>query len=293
MNSKFLFCIAGLLFSSFAQAALVNIVNAGFEDNYFGSNLPEVFNGVVPATAFPVGPAPNGWNAYGSVGGSSSIGILNPGTLENDGATFFTNGAAEGNNVALTFNSNEAGGAEFGIEQILTASLQANTQYILSFAIGNIASGISTVAPFSSFGSFDLNGFPGYRVDLLAGGVVIASDNNTLLPNEGEFIYRQISATIGVADALIGQTLGIRLVNLNRQDQASLNSDLEVDFDDIRLDALATIPLPASAWFMLTALLLFMLFRKTQDNRTQSLREIHSKLNAKRLCEETLKNTCF
>jgi uncharacterized protein (TIGR03382 family) len=44
---------------------------------------------------------------------------------------------------------------------------------------------------------------------------------------------------VGAAHAQLGQSLGIRLVNLNVIDGAFPTADLEVDFDDVRLDATA------------------------------------------------------
>ena len=41
---------------------------------------------------------------------------------------------------------------------------------------------------------------------------------------------------VGAAHAQLGQSLGIRLVNLNVIDGAFPTADLEVDFDDVRLD---------------------------------------------------------
>jgi len=252
MVNKSIIFSAGLLFTTVAQAAPLSINNAGFEDPYLGGNLPAVYNGDVPATAFPVGLAPDGWGPHGAVGGNASIGVLNPGTLVDDGGTFFPEGAAEGDNVALTFFNHFAGGAEFGIEQTLTATLQPNTFYSLSVEIGNIASGTSSVEPFASFGFFDIRGFPGYRVELFVGEEVIAQDNNSLLPNEGEFLTSVVTISIPDSQALqgqlletlLGQPLGIRLVNLNQQDLNDPVVTLEVDFDDVRLDAIAIPAVP-------------------------------------------------
>ena len=249
-----------LLFGTAVQAAPIAIVNPGFEDLYFGSNLPAMFANDVPPTAFPVGPAPNGWSAYGAVGNGASIGVLNPGTLAADGGTNFPDGAPEGDNVALMFFNNFAGGAEFGIEQTLSATLQPNTAYTLSVEVGNIASGTSTVEPFQGFGFFDLRGFPGYRIDLLAGNVVIAQDNSMLLPDEGEFEESVINVVIGDMHPQLGQDLTIRLVNLNVQDLNDPVVDLEVDFDDVRLDA-TVVPAPRSSLLVFIGIGLAILVR--------------------------------
>ncbi len=232
-----LLALACLLVSASTSAAPLTITNPGFEDLYFGGNLPAAFNGDVPPTAFPFGNAPAGWALFGTTGGGTSIGVLNPGVMAIEPmATNFPAGAPEGDNVALLFFNNFAGGAEFGIQQTLADTLQPRTTYTLSVEVGNIASGTSVVEPFASFGFFDLRGFPGYRIDLLAGGTVLASDNSSLLPGEGEFLTSTIQVDIG--DVVVpGQALSIRLVNLNVQDVNDPAVDLEVDFDDIRLDA--------------------------------------------------------
>jgi hypothetical protein len=63
--------------------------------------------------------------------------------------------------------------------------------------------------------TFPFTVFPGYRVDLLAGGQAIASDNNSLLASEGTFLTSQFSISIGASHVLADQSLGIRSVNLN------------------------------------------------------------------------------
>jgi hapalindole H/12-epi-hapalindole U/12-epi-fischerindole U synthase len=219
-------------------AAPVTILNHSFEDSYLGGNLPPQYAGDVPATAFPVGAAPSGWVSYGAVGGTAFVGVLNPGVMaEEPLATYFPDGAPEGENVALTFFDGHQGGAEFGIEQTLMASLELRTRYTLTVDVGNIASGVSVVQPYASFGNYDLRGFPGYRIDLLAGETVIGSDDNSLLPDEGEFLTSTFDVTIGNAHDDENGQLTIRLVNLNNQDVDDPIVDLEVDFDNVLLDA--------------------------------------------------------
>lgn len=226
------------IFCSFSHAAPVTILNHGFEEPYLGGNLPLEYAGDVPLTAFPVGAAPSGWSPYGAVGGFAFIGVLNPGVQAVEPlATYFPDGAPEGDNVALTFFDGHQGGAEFGIQQTLAATLQLRTRYTLTVEVGNIASGVSVVQPFAGFGFFDLRGFPGYRIDLLAGATVIASDNDTLNPDEGEFLTSTFDVVIGNDHDEDDESLTIRLVNLNQQDINDPVIDLEVDFDDIRLDA--------------------------------------------------------
>ena len=209
-----------------ASAAPVAVVNAGFEDTTGQSVFNEFTFGI-----------PTGWTAYnpfGVIPGGGFGGGVFPGTLQPNGVDFFAQTAPEGDRVAILFNEQPTGGTgEYGFEQTLGATLQANTNYTLTVEVGDIDSGFATNGAF-----FDLEGFPGYRIDLLAGGSVIVSDNNSLAGSlvEGLFSTATLSIDIGAAHALLGQNLGIRLVNLNNPQGAS---DLEVDFDDVQLNATA------------------------------------------------------
>ena len=201
----------------------------------------------------------SGWTIYdpdGAIGGGFFTG-----TLEPNGVDFFNGPAPEGDKVAILFNSAGQGTGEYGYEQTLGSVLTANTLYTLSVEVGNIASGFAQDGTF-----FDLSEFPGYRVDLLAGGQVIASDLNSLAIAEAEFETATVQFQSGSAHALLGQALGIRLVNLNQIPAGftqQTSPDLEVDFDNVRLDAVA-IPEPASVIFT-AALLGVCLFRRNEN----------------------------
>ena len=117
--------------------------------------------------------------------------------------------------------------------------MQANTRYELSVEVGNIGSGFATNNDF-----FDLSGFPGYRIDLFAidqflNETILVQDLETLVIPEAEFALATISVDIGAGHTAIGDTLGIRLVNLNETRGVAGPPDLEVDFDDVRLNATA------------------------------------------------------
>lgn len=194
-----------------AQSDPVTIVNSSFE-------LP-----VTPPDSFLVGPAPDGWTAYGSVNlVDRVVGVLNPNTT-----ALYLDPVPDGSNVAVTFLSNFSGN-EAGLEQTLAATLQPLTQYTLNVEVGNLAT--YEVPPHDPF---DFDGFPGYRIELLAGGVVVASDEDTLLPGEGRFLTSTVQLAVGLDHAQLGQPLGIRLVNLDAA------PGVEVNFDDVRLDATA------------------------------------------------------
>jgi len=237
--------LLGALCGSSAMAAPIAVVNPGFED----------ISGETVQNEFTFG-ALTGWDLYDpdgvaglGTGGDYFIGTLTPQPDPASPGDFinFPGGALAGSRVGIAFdfvgNDVANGGGEYGFEQTLAASLAANTRYELSVGIGNIASGNSL-----GFGFFNLDGFPGYRVDLLAGGEVIASDNNTLAGSipEGEFRLSTVTFTTGASDPRLGEALGIRLVNLNVLDPAFPTADLEVDFDDVQLSAVV-VPLPAMA----------------------------------------------
>lgn len=225
--------------STTAAADVIPITNHSFEDISTES----------PFNEFTFGPL-NGWDLYdpnditnGGAGNTFFIGTLTP-----DAPTNFVNGASDGQRVAIAFNFAGSGGlGEYGLVQTLTDTLQANTRYSLSVDIGNIASGTAQNGTF-----FDLDGFSGYRVELLAGGEIIerngvlAQDNNSLAGSiaEGFFETTTIDFTTGPTPDRLGQTLGIRLVNLNEIDNAFPAANLEVDFDNVRLSSFAAVPEP-------------------------------------------------
>lgn len=243
MMARTLSAAAALFAAAELCAAPILIVNAGFEDDYQGSD-------VSPGT-FPTGPAPNGWSIWDPsnvVGSGSFVGVLNPGTLAANGTTFFPDGAAEGDNALLLYSNGDSGGAEYGVEQVLSTDLAANVLYTLSVAVGNIASGTG-LPPFDGLGFYNLDGFPGYRIELLAGGVVLAADDNGLTGiSEGAFLTSTLQFSTTVGHAQVGSPLSIRLVNLHDSDVAGVRG-LEVDFDDVRLDA-SPVPAPAPLWLI-------------------------------------------
>ena len=64
---------------------------------------------------------------------------------------------------------------------------------------------------------------------MLAGGLVLVADDNTLLPEEGTFERTSITYSVASDDPLVGQLLKIRLYNFNDV------PGYEVDFDDFQL----------------------------------------------------------
>jgi len=82
----------------------------------------------------------------------------------------------------------------------------------------------------------EIGGFPNYRIDLLAGTNVLASDNNSLLPVEGRFLTSTVTVAIAGSHPFAGQPLGIHLVNLNSA------SRIEVNWDHVRLESRPNLP---------------------------------------------------
>ncbi|MFZ9937626.1 MAG: beta strand repeat-containing protein [Luteolibacter sp.] len=155
-------------------------------------------NGSYVATA-------TGWS---NVGSASEIGVFNP------AATDFTAEAPEGSNVGYVFG----GVLDAGLSQVLAAKLDADSSYTLSVKVGNSIS------------------FPydGYRIQLLAGGTVLAEDDNTQSPASDSFVTASVTYNYNVADAaLVGQPLEIRLLGKG----LSGLSTGETEFDDVQLNA--------------------------------------------------------
>jgi hypothetical protein len=229
--------------TSVAMSADVPVVNPGFED----------ITGEAPFNEFTFGPL-NGWDLYeenpgttdGGDGPTFFIGTLTPFETDpvgNPGVyTNFPAGAAEGQRVAICFNfAGSDGLGAYGLQQTLSTTLAPDTHYELTVEIGNIASGTAMSGEF-----FPLDGFPGYRVELRAGGVLLVADDNSLagLIPDGEFGTSSISFSTGSEHEALDANLVIRLVNLNQIDPAFPMSDIEVDFDDVRLTATALTACP-------------------------------------------------
>ncbi len=223
-----------LLFALPGWAAPVAVTNPGFED-ITGENV---------VNEFTFGEL-NGWDLYDpndvtsqGDGPTYFIGTLtpfepdpigNPGVFAN-----FPAGAPEGQRVGIAFNFDGSEGHEYGFYQELAATLQPYTTYTLEVGIGNIDSATAMSGQF-----FPLEGFTGYRVELQAGGMMLEEDDNTLagLIPDGEFATSTVTFTTGASHPQMNESLGILLVHLNEEDPNYTNSDQEVDFDDVRLDA--------------------------------------------------------
>jgi len=226
-----------------AQAQTLTIVNPGFETPV---TLAGTFSGGSSS-------APNGWSVYntGATNSLRQFGVINP-----TGTQFFTGGVPSGANAGVVFLQNTTGIAEAGLRQTFSSTLQLNTTYSVSVSVGNIATD-----PNPPYNAFNFDGFPGYRIDLFAGNTVIGSDNNTLLPSEGNFLTSTFDVTVGSSHANAGQLLGIRLVNLN-------GPGIEVNFDDVRVVA-TPVPEPSSMLLFCAAVGGVLVNRRRRMHRSE------------------------
>lgn len=200
-----------------ATAVPLTVINPSFESPSTG-----------PGT-FITSTPPMGWQAYGSINnGNRSTGVLNPSST-----TLYLEPPPHGSNVGVVFLMDRPmeqsfySNSEAGLQQTLTATLLPDSEYTLSVHVGNIN------VDNGPNHRYEFLGFPNYRIDLLAGGQVLASDMNSLKPGEGRFLLSTVRFTTGSQHALLGLALGIRLVNLNS------NVGIEVNFDNVRLERTA------------------------------------------------------
>ncbi len=137
--------------------------------------------------------------------------------------------APEGNNIGWIYWFAVMDAEVMGMSQTLKATLQADTSYTLTTWVGNA----------KGYGKFpELDGFPGYRIELVAGDTVLVSDNNSLVINDGEVGLSSINYIAGADDPNLGLALTIRLIKL-------LDAPgVEVDFDDVVLTSDPVIDCP-------------------------------------------------
>jgi hypothetical protein len=136
-----------------------------------------------------------GWDT--SAGGGD--GAFNPTAANYPGGA-----APEGQNVAY---ANLSGNR---VRQVLSAALEAETTYTLRVEVGRRLD----------------HGFPGYFVQLLAGGVLLAQDDS-LVPAAGTFLTSTVTFHAPAEHAQLGQPLEVKL----------LAKGVQANFDDVRLEA--------------------------------------------------------
>jgi len=210
--------VCGLLApcSTASGAWPVAIENAGFEDSVLGdgvedSSIPGWTEGKYNLAA------PTVW-----VDGASGVGVWNPDT------SGYTSGLAEaGENMGFTC---AFAGIDNGMNQILagaTGLLEADAQYDMSVKLGN---------PFL----YNEGPAPDYRIELVAGGVVVASETGASPADDTTWGTAGFSFNPGAAHAQLGDPLEIRLLAVDDV----RNDWYEVDYDSVSLTAIYAHPVP-------------------------------------------------
>jgi len=202
--------VAAVLFalSASAGAATIPIVNPGFE-------APVYADGAYgPTDGWTLGyytlPDTTTWVS----GGTDEAGGFNPAADADYGGV-----APEGENVVYT---SSFAGYDSGLSQILSATLQANTQYELSALVGNPV-------------IYNEGWTADYRIELLAGGVLLGSAGGASPMTDERWSKAVLTYNSGAAPDQLGEALEIRL--------------LAVDFTDwyeVHYDNVVLIPEPAT-----------------------------------------------
>ena len=206
------------------RAATISIVNGDFETGGLIDNRNSAFPGVIPTgwSAVP-GAGPSG-DFYGYYNPINDAGGYVSGVSGSPGIT----GTMAGPNV-FYFGSSVSGQ---GIQQTLTATFLANTDYTLTVARGT-RNGIYNNT---------------LRMMLLAGSTVLTSRDVAPEPagSRGTFLDYSTTYTYSVANAgLVGQALTIRFLEIDNPG----NPQAEVDIDNVRL-----VPEPSSASLLILGL---------------------------------------
>ncbi|MCD6339878.1 MAG: hypothetical protein J7M29_10930 [Verrucomicrobia bacterium] len=140
-------------------------------------------------------------------------GLWNPD--ENDG---YSGGAApEGQNIGWT---DSTANADVGLSQVLDATLQANTEYVLSVRVGN---------PFYNGSDVTAN----YRIELLAGGALLQSESGASPPMD-TWVTHTLTYNSGPNPEQLGQPLEIRLIAEAYVDEEGYD-EYEVNWDEVTL----------------------------------------------------------
>jgi hypothetical protein len=145
--------------------------------------------------------AANSWNS------SANAGIFRP------TASSYPSGVPNGVNIGYS--------SGVTIDQVLSATLTANTSYTLSVEVGS---------------RLDAPHNDGYTIQLLAGGVVLAGTTNFPVPADGTFVLATDVYTAGPGDPHLGQALEIHLQSV---------ATGQTSFDSVTLTATA-VPEPTS-----------------------------------------------
>jgi len=198
------------------------VANGGFEEpRDAGGGFVPYPDGNYDYATDPAGGYYYTWTLpnWGFVGQDYS-GVINPTTA------MFTSEAPEGDVIGFVEADTRAnpGPVTGGLAQVLDVNLAADTVYTLAVKVGN-----------PILVDYAFNTFPGYRVQLLAGGVVLAEDLNSQVVATDTWVTSTVVHTSGgVTDPNVGQPLEIRLVNMGIG-QGGSGEDHYVMYDDVTL----------------------------------------------------------
>jgi len=202
--------LAGLALATSAQAASIAVG----EDSFEGAKALGGWTDVV-APPSP-GPGP----------GESTASVPSPWVVSGGQGTGWTDtsqysgGIPDGDIYAYM---NAAG----NISQTLAATLQADTTYTLTVATGWRA----------DLPGFGFPTYPGYGIELWAGGVMLASDYDTDAGNSGPALdsWKDVTATYTSPSSVTADPLEIRLIGYG----------IQTNYDDVRLDG-TVVPEPSA-----------------------------------------------
>jgi hypothetical protein len=192
-----------------ASAEPIGVANPGFETPA-QSAMGDFASGTPP-----------GWSVHdpgGVTGGpDTDFGVWWP-----LGFFDYASGAQEGLQCGVVYLDLAAGTGVAGLAQTLPAVLEVDTRYTLEVYVGDP----------TDYSDPLLAGFPGYLIELRAGGHLVVSDDDSATL-EGQFRPARATLPVGRSHPGLGQPLEIRLLNRNAAAGA------EVDFDAVSVDATA------------------------------------------------------
>ncbi len=207
-----------------AQADELTVFNAGFEDPALpdGEWIPNPNQGWFTAdmVAWELGYYdvfdPGEWfPGEENFPDQEDAGVWNP----DAGSGFTGSKAFAGENTGWALS---AGGLEWGLSQIVTDTLQANTKYVLGAQVGNAFYNASDVTA-------------DYRLELLAGNILLATDSGAS-PHADSWESHSLTYKSGPDPAQHGKQLEIRLIAVNYVDGQGVDG-YQVDFDEVSLTA--------------------------------------------------------
>lgn len=222
------------LISTGAQAAVVPVLNAGFEDAATVLNFPGSGSGAFSTTM-------TDWSI---IGGAFSAGNFAP-ILGSATDEPWTSAAFIGNGFRTAWSN---GGS---LEQITGATITSGLTYDLSVDVGDR----KDINPNTTFD----HPFGGGRIELFAAtsGTLLASTE--LFGGPGDGAWATFLASFISDGSFAGEFLGIRLVG----------DGIQTNFDNV---ALSAVPLPPALWLFLSSLIgLTAVVRRRRKKATSSL----------------------